>query len=213
MHDLCIPYFICLAFSSSKVVFSPPFIMLAGTLSANSFKIPLVAISVSASLLVSSDPASAFSLTFAEGSTTEVVGIQDLDVEGTLYDVDFVVDIYSSVFSEEALFDSKSTALGAAEAVNSALGGETLVKSNGGLTTNGFLTPYEGEEGSGTLFTGFGIVGVEIPNPGFGTWADFSLSTSTPAAQDVPEPAMIASLFGLGAAALCKRKLSQTATA
>ncbi|NEP76844.1 MAG: hypothetical protein F6K39_00800 [Okeania sp. SIO3B3] len=77
---------------------------------------------VSAAVLAFSAATSASAISFEFGSDGEVVGITDLDVEGQLYDVEFVSGSYSEVFAGTFDFDSFAPAFAAALALVEALG-------------------------------------------------------------------------------------------
>ncbi len=103
-------------------------------------------LAASASLFAATE-ASAFTL--IKGDNGAVVAIEDLKVEGEVYDVDIVFDSYNNIFGGNLDFNSEDTASSAASAIIQALG---VSDSFGG--TDSFLIPFSVGERIGVALDG-----------------------------------------------------------
>ncbi|MEM6450334.1 MAG: PTPA-CTERM sorting domain-containing protein [Cyanobacteria bacterium P01_D01_bin.105] len=197
-------------------------------------KVSSLAVLAGALPLIFTEPASAFNLVFSDSPTNSLVErIDDLEVNlssgAQSFDVTFTAGSFNAVFGAGAslsdfTFLNDADATAAANAISLALSTNLALSAlnsgpGAGSRFDGFIIPYAVNSSSYSgVWDRFGDIQFDsvsnsIPgavanrsfNPSFHSFARFS----APDAADVPTPALLPGLIGMGVAAIRKRRLAQ----
>ncbi|MEL7036990.1 MAG: PEP-CTERM sorting domain-containing protein [Cyanobacteria bacterium J06592_8] len=174
-------------------------------------------------------PSGASAVTLIRANDGSVTRIENLEVEGLEYNVDFIFNqSYNDVFGGSFDFESEQEALSASEAVATALGDEEFLFEaflfNAGVTNqDDFFIPFEFSGVSDVRFVGEDVsisaplLDIDQPSPlrfinvdgdfAFAPWAKFSLvDDGGNGSVSTPEPTLILGFITLGSLMLASKR-------